>query len=67
MRHKKLPDWIHLKYDVQPPQVICSRCGETRTFHLPATIEDAILQSQAFADSHKYCKTESNQRKEKGG
>ena len=32
---KKIPDWIKLKYDVQPNVFECERCGKTRQVHLP--------------------------------
>uniref|UniRef100_A0A6M3IM62 Uncharacterized protein n=1 Tax=viral metagenome TaxID=1070528 RepID=A0A6M3IM62_9ZZZZ len=55
MSKKKIPDWIKLKYDVQPPVFECERCGVTRELHLPAAIDDALKQGQAFAESHKFC------------
>ena len=56
MGRKKIPDWIKLKYDVQPPVFMCERCGATRECHLPAAVDDVVKQGYAFADSHKYCK-----------
>jgi len=53
---KKIPKWIALKYDESPNQLWCRRCGEKREMHLPASIDDAIKQGEAFAESHKFCK-----------
>lgn len=53
----KIPAWIYVKYDVQPPIFLCERCGQTRPVHLPAGIgDDAQKQAEAFAEGHKYCK-----------
>ncbi len=52
----KQPSWIFIKYDVQPPLLLCDRCKETREIHLPAAVGDLIAQTKAFSESHKYCK-----------
>jgi len=52
----KIPDWIIIKYDVQPPVLVCERCSETRELHLPAAVDDVVKQAQAFAEGHKFCK-----------
>lgn len=56
MRKVKIPKWIILKYDVQPPEFTCLNCGEKRIAHLPASITDFVKQGEAFAYSHKFCK-----------
>nr|MBC8360908.1 hypothetical protein [Candidatus Desulfatibia profunda] len=53
---KKIPKWITLKYDITPNVFECERCGEKREVYLPAAIDDFVLQGQAFAETHKYCK-----------
>jgi hypothetical protein len=53
---KKIPNWVLLKYDIQPPVFMCERCGAKREAHLPAAIDDFVKQGKAFAESHKYCK-----------
>ena len=53
---KKIPKWITLKYDVTPNVFVCERCHTVREVHLPAAIDDVVKQSEAFAESHKYCK-----------
>ncbi|NUN52201.1 MAG: hypothetical protein HUU06_05360 [Planctomycetaceae bacterium] len=55
-RRKKSPDWLVLDYAVQPPLLTCRRCGATRTLHLPAAVDDVVLQTEAFGKSHLYCK-----------
>jgi hypothetical protein len=56
MRKTKIPAWINVKCDVQPPLLKCERCGETRDIHIPAAMDDFIKQGEAFSESHKYCK-----------
>jgi len=55
---KRIPKHIYVDYSVQPARLWCKHCGEHRALQLPATIEDAIKQGEAFAESHKYCKNE---------
>ena len=55
---KKIPRWIFLKYDQDPNYFLCKCCGGTRPVHLPAAIDDVVKQSEAFAESHKYCNKE---------
>jgi len=52
---KKIPRWIFLNYKKQPPVMVCKCCGESRTVHLPAAVDDFLKQSEAFAESHKNC------------
>lgn len=53
---KKLLKWVNIRYDVTPPVLECVRCKGTREFHLPASIDDVVKQSEAFCESHKKCK-----------
>jgi len=52
---KKIPRWIFLNYEKQPPVMVCKCCGESREIHLTAAANDFIKQAEAFAESHKYC------------
>jgi len=52
----KIPKWVVLKYDVQPPTFRCERCGSTRIAFLPAAVDDFVKQGAAFGESHKFCK-----------
>jgi hypothetical protein len=57
---KKIPKYIYLDYSKQPSKMVCKHCGESRELHLPALIDDALKQAQAFAESHKMCKPPNN-------
>ena len=35
--------------------VICRRCKKTRVIVLPASVNDVVLQMQAFGESHRNC------------
>ncbi len=54
----KIPDYIILKYNCQPPLLICERCDGRRPLHIPASIDDVLLQARAFAATHKNCQEE---------
>lgn len=56
MKHKKIPDWIHVDFHERPPLIVCTRCNGSRSLYLPAAMVDVILQGRAFAESHKFCK-----------
>jgi hypothetical protein len=61
MGKKRMPDWIVVKYDVFPV-FLCERCGETCPVHLPAAVDDFLMQGKAFSESHRFCKATHNPR-----
>lgn len=52
----KIVRHIIVKYDVQPPLMVCQNCGQTRTISLPCSVNDFVHQAEGFSDSHKNCK-----------
>lgn len=52
----KIPKYIILDYSRTPHELLCENCGKRRELHLPASIADVAKQSEAFAESHKFCK-----------
>ena len=62
---KKIPDWIFINAEFQPPTVECQRCGEKREVHIPCTITDFIKQSEGFGDSHRLCAPPSKKEEER--
>jgi len=59
---KKMPEHIILDYSKSPNEFVCTICGERRPAYLPAAISDFAKQVEAFAESHKYCKTKKDSR-----
>ena len=47
--------WVVVKYDVQPPLLLCERCGESRALKLPMSIDDLGKLSKAYIALHKLC------------
>ncbi len=49
------PDWVVVKYDVQPPMLLCERCGATETLRLPMSVSFLIGGVEAWGERHSTC------------
>ena len=54
-------DWIVLKYDVYPNQLICERCNQKMEMpQQPIPINVYMAMLKAFGKDHKKCKVKQN-------
>ena len=49
-------DWVRLKYDVSPNEMVCERCGHTALAPMPCGFKEAEAMMTAFYKIHKNCK-----------
>lgn len=52
-RRSKAPDWTVA--NTQKQAFECKRCGGTRPFELPASIEAFVADAEAFGVRHRDC------------
>lgn len=52
-------DHVVIKYDVQPPVMLCERCGCEQALGLPCPLPELCARGEAFAAAHADCEVRS--------